>query len=366
MASDDIWARPFTAAYRVMEVDRATGLEVRRLPSVSGGSISRNLDTDTFESATLAFEGPVGEAPDLVRVWLDATDQLTGEAASAELGTFLVSMPKREVDGRTESTTADLYGRLRELADDDFDVPFTVAAGSDAVAVAAGIARGCDLEVVADPSDFRTTAEWTFGVGGGGDDRPDTKLKAVNKLLDVAGFSAARTDPHGRVVMRRYVRPQQRLPVREMREGPGCTVTRQLTDELDRMAVSNVVHVDYVTQEVTVRGTAVDDDPSSEWSTASVGRRIVKRYEYQDLPEGTTAEAAQATANLRAADLLASDRSVLRRVTLTCAYCPVAVEDAVTVDIPTAGVSRDYVVRTQDIDLGAMCAMRIEARNFGR
>ena len=270
------------------------------------------------------------------------------------------------MDGRTESTTADLYGRLRELADDDFDVPFTVAAGSDAVAVAAGIARGCGLEVVADPSDFRTTAEWTFGVGGGGDDRPDTKLKAVNKLLDVAGFSAARTDPHGRVVMRRYVRPQQRLPVREMREGPGCTVTRQLTDELDRMAVSNVVHVDYVTQEVTVRGTAVDDDPSSEWSTASVGRRIVKRYEYQDLPEGTTAEAAQATANLRAADLLASDRSVLRRVTLTCAYCPVAVEDAVTVDIPTAGVSRDYVVRTQDIDLGAMCAMRIEARNFGR
>ena len=366
MASDDIWAHPFTASYRVMEVDRATGLEVRRLPSVSGGSISRNLDTDTFESATLAFEGPVGEAPDLVRVWLDATDQLTGEAASAELGTFLMSMPKREVDGRTESTTADLYGRLRELADDDFDVPFTVAAGSDAVAVAAGIARGCGLEVVADPSDFRTTAEWTFGVGGGGDDRPDTKLKAVNKLLDVAGFSAARTDPHGRVVMRRYVRPQQRLPVREMREGPGCTVTRQLTDELDRMAVSNVVHVDYVTQEVTVRGTAVDDDPNSEWSTASVGRRIVKRYEYQDLPEGTTAEAAQATANLRAADLLASDRSVLRRVTLTCAYCPVAVEDAVTVDIPTAGVSRDYVVRTQDIDLGAMCAMRIEARNFGR
>lgn len=366
MASDDIWAHPFTASYRVMEVDRATGLEVRRLPSVSGGSISRNLDTGTFESATLAFEGPVGEAPDLVRVWLDATDQLTGEAASAELGTFLVSMPKREVDGRTESTTADLYGRLRELADDDFDVPFTVAAGSDAVAVAAGIARGCGLEVVADPSDFRTTAEWTFGVGGGGGDRPDTKLKAVNKLLDVAGFSAARTDPHGRVVMRRYVRPQQRLPVREMREGPGCTVTRQLTDELDRMAVSNVVHVDYVTQEVTVRGTAVDDDPSSEWSTASVGRRIVKRYEYQDLPEGTTAEAAQATANLRAADLLASDRSVLRRVTLTCAYCPVAVEDAVTVDIPTAGVSRDYVVRTQDIDLGAMCAMRIEARNFGR
>lgn len=365
MASD-IWSRPFTAAYRVMEVDRATGLEVRRLPSVSGGSISRNLDTDTFESATLDFQGPVGDAPDLVRVWLDATDQVTGEEASAELGTFLVSMPSREVDGRTESTSADLYGRLRELADDDFDVPFTVAAGSDAVAVAAGIARGCGLEVVADPSDYRTTAEWTFGVGGGGDDHPDTKLKAVNRLLDVAGFSAARTDAHGRVLMRRYVRPQQRLPVRELREGPGCTVTRQLTDELDRMSVSNVVHVDYVTQDVTVRGTAVDDDPNSEWSTASVGRRIVKRYEYQDLPEGTTTEQAQATANLKAADLLASDRSVLRRVTLTCAYCPIAVEDAITVDIPTAGVSRDYVVRTQDIDLGAMCAMKIEARNFGR
>ena len=366
MASDEMWGHPLTCSYRVMAVDRATGHEVRQLPSVSGGSISRNLDTDTFESATLTLQGPVGEAPDLVRVWLDATDQLTGEETSEPLGTFLVSMPKREVDGRTESTTADLYGRLRELADDDFDVPFPVAAGSDAVAVAAGIARGCGLEVVADPSDFRTTAEWTFGVGGGGDDSPDTKLKAINKLLDVAGFSAARTDAYGCVLMRRYTKPQSRRPVRVFREGPGCAVERQITDELDRMAVSNVVHVDYVTQDVTVRGTAVDDDPNSEWSTVSVGRRIVKRYEYQDLPEGTTADAAQATANLRAAELLSSERSVLRRVTLTCAYCPVAVEDAITVDIPTAGVSRDYVVRTQDIDLGAMCAMKIEARNFGR
>lgn len=366
MASDEMWGHPLRCSYRVMEVDRATGLEVRRLPSVSGGSISRNLDTDTFESATLDFQGPVGDAPDHVRVWLDATDQVTGEEASEPLGTFLVSMPKREVDGRTESTTADLYGRLRELADDDFDVPFPVAAGSDAVAVAAGIARGCGLEVVADPSDFRTTAEWTFGVGGGGDDSPDTKLKAINKLLDVAGFSAARTDAYGRVLMRRYTKPQSRRPARVFREGPGCAVERQITDELDRMAISNVVHVDYVTQDVTVRGTAIDDDPNSEWSTVSVGRRIVKRYEYQDLPEGTTADAAQATANLRAAELLSSERSVLRRVTLTCAYCPVAVEDAITVDIPTAGVGRDYVVRTQDIDLGAMCAMKIEARNFGR
>ena len=362
MASD-FWCEPFEENYRVMAVDRSTGYETRRLPNVSGGSVTRNQDTSTFESATIAIQGPVGEVPDLVRVYLDATSQVTGESRSVALGTFLVSLPKREVDGATESTSADLYGRLRELADDDFDTPYTVAAGSDAVMAAAGIARAAGLEVIADPSDYRTTAEWTFGVGGGGEDHPDTKLKAINKLLDVAGFSAAKTDAMGRVIMARYAKPQDRPVARTMREGAGCTVRRELTDELDRLAVANVIHVDYTTQKTSVRGTAVDDDPNSEWSTASVGRRIVKRYEYQDLPAGADAQAA---ANLKAAELLATDRSILRRVTLTCAWCPVGVGDAVRVDIPTAGVSRDYVVRTQEIDLGPMCALSMEMRNFGR
>lgn len=365
MAASDaaFWSQPFDAAYRVMVVDRATGDELRRLPSVSGGSVTRNQDTDTFESATLTIEGPVGESPDLVRIWLDATSQLTGEERSEPLGTFLVSTPKREVSGASERWAADLYGRLRELADDDFDAPYSVAAGSSAVDVAAGIARGCGLEVVADPSDYRTTAEWVFGTGSSGGDSPDTKLKVINRLLDLAGFSAAWTDPMGRVRMTRYVDPAARPIAWEYREGAGCAVTRDLTDELDRLAVANVVHVDYVTQGESVRGTAVDDDPNSEWSTVSVGRRIVKRYEYQDLPAATSAQAA---ANAKALELLRGDRSPIRRLTLTSAYRPAAVADAVRVALPTAGVTRDGAIRTQDIDLAPMCPMRMEVRAIGR
>ncbi len=234
------------------------------------------------------------------------------------------------------------------------------------MAKAAEIVRACGLQVTADASDYVTSAAWTFGAGGSASDGADTKLAAVNKLLDAAGFNAARTDPMGRVLLTRYVQPSAKAVARTFVEGPGCTVLASLTDELDRLSISNVVHVDYATQESTVRGTAVDDDPMSEWSTASVGRRIVKLYSYSDLPEGTTEAEAQAAANLKAMQLLNEDRSVLRRVSFTTPYCPVTVGDAVRLELPTPGLSRTYVVRKQDISLGAACQVTHEARNFDK
>lgn len=362
----DMWQRRFRADYRVVRVSRSTGDELGRVGNVTGGSITRNQDTSTYESASLDYVGSLDVGADLLRVYLDATDEVTGEAATVALGTFLPSTPKREVEGSRSGGTADLYGRLRELADDDFDEVLRIDAGANAVAKAAEIVRGCGLEVVADASDYVTSAAWTFGAGGSGKDTADTKLAAVNELLGAAGFSAARTDPMGRVLLTRYVAPSAKPVARSFAEGPGCTVLSSLTDELDRLSISNVVHVDYTTQEATVRGTAVDDDPMSEWSTASVGRRIVKLYSYSDLPEGTTSAEAQAAANLKALQLLNEDRSVLRRVSFTTPYCPVTVGDAVRLELPTAGLSRTYVVRKQDISLGPACQVAHEARNFDK
>lgn len=362
--ADDFWRGRFKASYRFMRVDRRTGLETGRVGNITGGTITRNQDTSVYETANIDYVGSLDMGTDLLRIYLDAESTNGNDSRTVALGTFLVSTPSIEFDGTKRSGTADLYGRLRELADDDFDTAYQVDAGENAVAKAAAIARAAGLTVVADPSTYTLTAPWTFGVSGGSDSVSD-KLSAINKLLDAAGFNAAYTDPMGRVIMSRYTAQGKRPLVWDFEEGEGCHVLPQATDELDRLAISNVVHVDYTTQESSVRGTAVDDDPDSEWSTVSVGRRIVKSYSYSSLPEGTTADQAQALANTKALELLKSERSILRRVTFTTMYVPVNVGDAHGFESSTLKINRRYAARKIDISLKAGCPMKIESRNFG-
>ena len=261
--SDDIWLASFRAPYRYVRVSRSTGLETGAIECFTGGSISRNQDTDTYESASLDYVGRLDMGNDFVRIYLDAEDPISGTSRTVCLGTFECSTPSRTVSGEVVTGTATLYGRLHDLAKDDFDEPYTVPAGANAVSAAKAIAEGCGLEVVAEPSDYTLSTAWVFGIAATAD-TPDNKLGAVNRLLSAAGFRRASTDAYGRVLFRRYLEPAARPIDHTFSEGEDCRVLPDLTDEQDDF----------------------DDSPQSEWSTVSTGRRIVKRYQYSDLPSG--------------------------------------------------------------------------------
>ena len=274
--SDDIWLASFRASYRYARVSRSTGLETGAIECFTGGSISRNQDTDTYESASLDYVGRLDMGNDFVRIYLDAEDPISGASRTVCLGTFECSTPSRTVSGEVATGIATLYGRLHDLAKDDFDEPYTVPAGANAVSAA---------KVVAEPSDYTLSTSWVFGIAATAD-TPDNKLGAVNRLLSAAGFRSASTDAYGRVLFRRYLEPAARPIDHTFSEGEDCRVLPDLTDEQDDFDAVNVVHVDFTTQGESVRGTASDDSPQSEWSTVSTGRRIVKRYQYSDLPAG--------------------------------------------------------------------------------
>lgn len=355
------WTKPFRASYRFMRVSRLTGAETERLSNIeSGGTITRNSDTDTFESASLPFVGSLDIGSDLLRIYLDASFY-AGGAASECLGTFLVNVPSRDVQGALSSAEASLDGRLQELADEDFDEAVTIEAGTDPVAAAAEIARGCGLEVVADPCSYRLSEPRTYGLG-----EDDKMLAAINDLLSAAGFSAAVTDPYGRVVMRRYVEPSQRKRVRSFEEGIDATFLGEATDERDKSRVANVVRAIYSTEDKTVVGVAVDDDPRSEFSTVAIGRRKVARYTYSDLPEGDTEEEMQSAADAEAARLLDTQQSVVHRVKIKHAYAPVTCDDVIGFNYGSAGIAGDFAIRTQDLELGAGCIATDEIREFQR
>ena len=135
------WSKPFTAAYHFARVSRETGYEVGNVEGIKdGGTITRNVDTTSYESGSFSYVGPLDIGNDLVRPYLDATFE-DGTRESVPLGTFVVSLPSSDVSGAYSEGKADMYGRLYEVASARFTEPLRIAKGSNAVDVSRMILR---------------------------------------------------------------------------------------------------------------------------------------------------------------------------------------------------------------------------------
>lgn len=351
------WTEPFTAVYRFMRVDHATMLETERLTNLEqSGSITRDSDTEIKERGRLTAHGVFDIGADYLRVYLDATGMYTGWKESRALGTFVPSVSSRDVDGPSSTSSVSLSGLLKVVDDDDFDAPVTLEQGANVLEYVTGLLEDMGLRVEADESNYALSSTWSFGV----DSNESGKLSAINELLDIAGFYSAMTDEYGTVKLMRYVRPGDRKPIHSFVEGRNARFLKQVTDELDTSDVKNVMRAIYSTQEATVIGIAIDDDPSSKWSTVTLGRRIVGSQRYND-------EVDQETADAKALELLVNSQSVIHRVTIQHTYVPgLGITDAVTADYPTGGVSGVFVTRTQDINLGVGCLVESEVKRSER
>lgn len=362
MDSSKWYERTSSTRYRYVRVSRKTGLEVGALTMLKGGSITRNNDVRILETAECERVGPLDIGADLVRVYMSSTWP-DGTTADTCLGTFLPVVPGRSVKAGYSTATVSMRGRLQELLDDGYGDPVVLAKGTNAVAAAADVCRQSGLTVVADSSDYVISRVRTYGIGAkqNNSEVGTTKLDMVNDLLSLAGFRAAKTDPYGRVLLRRYQPLSEKSPVWTFREGPSAKFEREMDEERDASEVANHVVVAYVTDEQTIIGEAYDTDPASEFSTATVGRTITKGYEFNELPGG-----GQAQADAYARRLLAQNQSVIKKVSMRCAYSPVSVNDAVALDYASGGISGKFEVRVMNMSLTAGCPTQVELRSWDR
>ena len=353
------WTQPFEASYRFMRVSRTTGYELGQIDGIIAGTLEINQDTATFEAATANTADPIDIGADLVRCYLDAAFE-DGSSESVVLGTWLCSIPGRSIDGAQETSTAYLDGRLQELQDDSFEAPIVVPVGTNIVSYATSIAAGAGLSVNASPSEATLGTPWTFGLSGEGDEDGGSKLDAINALLRIAGYTSASTDEMGTVVLQPYIDPSDRAPAWTFEEGPGATFLAKAEEEMDARDVANVVLTVFETDEATTIGRAVDDSPESPYSTVSIGRRKVAKYVYNST-------ATQAEADAKAAELLATNQTIIHRVTIRHIHCPVRVGDVVELSYPSAGISGTFTVRRQAVAIGsAGCLTTSELRTFAR
>jgi len=354
-----------TTRYRFMRVSRATGYETERLNMLKGGSITRNNDVRIMETAEVDVVGEFNIGPDFVRIYMDA-EWPDGHQESVALGTFIPSVPSRNVRPGYSTSTVKMYGRLQELLDDQFTEPVTLQPGENAVAYAAKVCTDMGLTVLADESSYTISRARSYGLGAtqSNSETDDTKLGMVNDLLSLADFQAAKTDVLGRVLLRKYVAPEDKEPTYTFEEGLNAKFESDMTDERDTMSVANHVVVYYRGDDETCVGEAWDH--STEFSVENQGRVITKTYEYTELPEGDTASDRTAYANNRAASLLATAQSVIRRITMSHAYAPVGITDAVQLIYPSGGINGKFEIRTMKLQLVGGCRTDSELRQFQR
>lgn len=347
------WTKPFTARYRVMRVDRSTGLEAAMLRGVTAKKVTRNIDSQTFESARVDTADDQDFGSDLLRIYLDAEFE-DGTVETVPLGTFVPNLPKLTRSTGMAAGTIDLDGRLKEAASTRYPAPVTVPAGVNAVAQAKTVLESCGLTVDAESSGYKLTSAWSLGVDESG--REQSKLDDANALLDIAGFSAARTDAMGVVHLRRYVEPASRPIAATYREGAGARFLREVEDERDASEIANVVVVEYSTSDDTIIGTAKNENPSDPYSIPSIGYERCASYSYDSL-------VSQKEADAKARQLL-EQQKVVRRVTIEHIHDGRECDDAVRLEYPSAGLDGRFTVRTQDIECGAGCMMTEEWRAF--
>lgn len=348
------WHRPFEASYRFMSVSR-DGNETGQVDGITGGTLTVNQDSAVYESADLKSSMKLDMGNGFLRCYLDATQD--GTAESVCLGTWDVSIPSRSINGLIDACPVYCSGLLQELQGDSFEDPVMVPAGSNIVSYAKGICEGIGLQVNVTESDSVLGTAWVFGLDG---EQGGSKLRALNSLLSLAGYSSASTDPMGNVVLKPYQNPTDRNPVWTFEEGPTATFLIEAEEERDTRDVANVVLAIYEADGSTTVGTATDDDPSSPYSIQSRGYRKVAKYTYRDT-------ATQAQADARAAELLSTAQSVIHRLTLKHVHCPARVGDVVRVVWPSKRINATFSVRAQKVEIGsAGCLTTSELRRFER
>lgn len=366
------WNDLTSTTYRYMRVSRKTGYETGEITCLKGGTVTRNDDTRIKESAEATMLEEYDFGPDFVRIYIDGVTR-DGTKLTDCLGTFLPVTPSRTINGPVSQYSLKMYGRLQELLDDQFPSPYTVTSGSNAVAAVKKICEdaGLTVVVIGTPT-YTVTDSRYYGVGATQQNSEvgDTKLDAINDLLDLANYRSAYTDVYGRIVLEPYYDADQIATSASFAVDGSDTVRfeRSMEYESDYTSTANHVVVRYSSTEKnkTIAAEAWDNDANSPYSTVNRGRTITSSYTYEELPPGNNDSEMKAYAQKRAKTLLGTAQSVIKRITFSCPYVPLAINDTLTFSYPAGNVSGKFQVRTMTLSLKGGCPTEIEARKYTR
>lgn len=319
------WSKGFSASCYVKTVDPDSWRDVDKL-DIYGGSVKRS-DGDLAEAASLDFTNYDQTAERWIRVWMDVRQG--GDSGHVALFTGLATSPERDINGRMSTSSVDCYSVLKPAQDVLLPRGWYAPAGAEGAALVAMLLDVTPAPKIIEEGSPALTAPYIAEEG-------ESNLTMARKLLEAINWRI-RITGDGRI----HIEPKASQPVVTFDNIEYDAVEPELKIGCDWYACPNVFRA--------IQGdssaVAVDDDPTSIFSTASRGREIWMEENDVNL---TNAESLQAYAQRR----LKEEQNVVYSANYDRRFHPdVNVGDLIRLQYPEQNITGIFRVTSQSIDL---------------
>lgn len=337
--------------------------EAEEYGNATGGSVELSALSDTKASGSLDFYGDAPPASDLLRVYYTFFDD-RGESETVPVATMLVSCvtPTYREDsilGSVTSGSATLDSVLKILKDKEYGMPFTVAAGTQAIQLAVELVESVGLRVNnPDPSAYEVKEDYTFPANEA------NYLAIVDWLLTSAGYQACWPDEYGIVQMTEYVEPTERPTMMEFAGDEKSVMLPEVPRTNDWQSAKNVCRLLYETDSESIRAWTSNVDPDHPASLPNRGWRESTMYESVSELAGDTTDDRLANLMEMSRKKLVDNSASVEHVEIGCPYLPLLPNMAVSVKY--AGLDWKGAVVNFSIDLGDDTQCKVKARRFVR
>jgi hypothetical protein len=335
------WTKSIDQTYEFYTVDPSTWEDDRRLTTVTGCTIDRDLSHATLGSASINCDEELGEC--YIRVYLIAVQN--GVTERVPLGTFLVQTQTDGFNGKTSSDDTEAYTPLIELKDSMPAIGYSLPEKTPIMEVASDLCReNMRAPVVAVSTDDQLNSDFVAHLD-------DTWLSYISDLILNAKYSFG-LDELGRILFQPEQDTASLRSVWTYNDDNSSILYPDVTNERDLYGIPNVVEVVYSTGVGYMFSRIVNDDENSPVSTVSRGREVV----YRETNPSFAAKPTQEYIDAYATQLLRNLSCLEHKITYKHGYCPVRIGDAVTLNYNRAGLLnvRAKVV-SQSIDCVTGC-----------
>lgn len=318
------WSKGFSAACYMTLVDPVTWRDGERV-EITGGSVSRK-DSGLRQSADVTSKAFSTERERWVRIWMEAAQE--GDTAREPLFTGLTSVPEEDIDGfRTEYPLV-CSSVLKPAEDVLLPRGWFAPEGFNGASVAAELLSVTPAPVVIDGI-APTLSQAIIAEDG------ENRLSMADKVLEAINWRM-RIDGDGTIVL-----SPPATEVRAVFGGAADMIEPRLKKKADWTGCPNVFRAVSGDENAVAR----DDSVDSPLSTVARGREVWMEETNCVLNSG---ESLEQYAQRR----LEEEQAVVSRVTYARRFDPaVNVGDRVRLHYPAQGLTEEYTVTSQSMDL---------------
>ena len=319
------WNKGYEARYYGTFVDPLSWRDTERF-EITSGSISHTIG-ELRESADIGCINYT-QGEQWIRIWLDARQD--GESSHTPVFTGLATSPSDSINGRLVSNSLECYSVLKPAQDVLLPRGWYASSNSTGTTIIEDL-----LDIVPAPLEYeRNSPRIKKNIIA---EEGETRLSMIEKILLAINW---RLQIRGNGTI--YLSPLPKKSVAEYGVYDNDAIEPVLTKEYDWYECPNVFRAVSDDESVTVK----DEDESSALSVINRGREIWAEDTSCNLNAGETLYDY-------AVRRLKESQQVSERVTYDRRYNPnLLVTDIVTLKYPAQGILGEYIVVSQNIELG--------------